>query len=83
MDIRAQGKGYEGYLEQAREHGVSLVRSRVTAVTPLPEGGVLVRYTDARRQAPEQPFDMAVLAVGLRPGPELPDLGPAPGVGSK
>ena len=34
MDLRAQGKGYEGYLEQARGQGVGLVRSRVTAVTP-------------------------------------------------
>ena len=82
MDIRAQGKGYEGYLEQAREHGVSLVRSRVTAVTPRTQGGVLVRFTDARGRPQEQPFDMAVLAVGLRPGPTA-SLGPAPGAGSK
>ncbi|MHB9072802.1 MAG: FAD-dependent oxidoreductase [Desulfobaccales bacterium] len=72
MDIRAQGKGYEGYLEQAREHGVSLVRSRVTAVTPQADGGVQVRYTDARGRPQEQPFDMAVLAIGLRPGLKMP-----------
>ncbi len=72
MDIRAQGKGYEGYLEQAREHGVSLVRSRVTAVTPQAAGGVLVRFTDAHGRPQEQPFDMAVLAIGLRPGLHMP-----------
>jgi heterodisulfide reductase subunit A len=72
MDIRAQGKGYEGYLEQARERGVSLVRSRVTAVTPLTQGGVLVRFTDAHGRPQEQPFDMAVLAIGLRPGLKMP-----------
>ena len=72
MDIRAQGKGYESYLEQAREHGVSLVRSRVTAVTPQAAGGVQVRYTDARGRPQEQPFDMAVLALGLRPGLKMP-----------
>ena len=52
MDLRAQGKGYEGYLEQARGHGVGLVRSRVTAVTPRPRGrgaGALYRRP---RQAP-------------------------------
>ena len=38
MDMRAQGKGYEAYLEQARGHGVALVRSRVTAVTPQARG---------------------------------------------
>jgi heterodisulfide reductase subunit A len=68
MDMRAQGKGYEGYLEQAREHGISLVRSRVTAVTPQADGGVRVRYTDAQGRPQEQAFDMAVLSVGLRPG---------------
>ncbi len=74
MDLRAQGKGYEGYLEQARSRGVSLVRSRVTAVTPRTEGGVLVRSTDPRGRPQEQPFDMAVLAVGLRAGGKLPGL---------
>jgi heterodisulfide reductase subunit A len=72
MDLRAQGKGYEGYLEQARDHGVSLVRSRVTAVTPLSQGGVLIRFTDTHGRPQEQPFDMAVLAVGLRPGLQMP-----------
>jgi heterodisulfide reductase subunit A len=71
MDLRAQGKGYEGYLGQARDHGVSLVRSRVTAVTPCADGGVLLRYTDARGRPQEQDFDMAVLSVGLRPRFEM------------
>ena len=81
MDLRAQGKGYEGYLEQARGHGVGLVRSRVTAVTPQPQGGVLVRFTDAHGRPREQPFDMAVLSVGLRPGGALPALARRLGVG--
>jgi len=72
LDLRAQGKGYEGFLEQARVHGVGLIRSRVAAVTPRSEGGVLVRFTDARGRPREQPFDMAVLSVGLRPGRALP-----------
>jgi heterodisulfide reductase subunit A len=81
MDLRAQGKGYEGYLEQARGQGVGLVRSRVTAVAPQPQGGVLVRFTDARGRPREQPFDMAVLSVGLRPGRKLPSLARRLGLG--
>ena len=81
MDLRAQGKGYEGYLEQARGHGVGLVRSRVTAVTPRPQGGVLVRFTDAHGRPREQPFDLAVLSVGLRPGGALPAWARRLGVG--
>ncbi|MFZ5449121.1 MAG: FAD-dependent oxidoreductase [Thermodesulfobacteriota bacterium] len=72
MDLRAQGKGYEGYLEQARGQGVSLVRSRVTAVTPRPQGGVVVRFTGAQGRPQEQAFDMAVLSVGLRPNLQMP-----------
>jgi heterodisulfide reductase subunit A len=68
MDIRTQGKGYEGYLERAREQGVSLVRSRVTAVTPQANGGVLVRFADAHGRPQEWTFDMAVLSIGLHPG---------------
>jgi heterodisulfide reductase subunit A len=80
MDIRAQGKGYEGYLEQARARGVNLVRSRVTGVTPLSPGGVLVRFTDAHGRPQEQPFDLAVLSIGLRAGGKLPALARALGL---
>jgi len=71
MDLRAQGKGHEAYIRQAEEKGVRLVRSRVTRVDPLPLGGVLIRYTDPRGRPVEAPFDLAVLAVGLRPPPHL------------
>jgi heterodisulfide reductase subunit A2 len=81
LDIRAQGKGYEAYLEQARGLGVGLVRSRVTAVAPRPQGGVLVRFTDAHGRPREEPFDLAVLAMGLRPGPALPAWARRLGVG--
>jgi heterodisulfide reductase subunit A len=67
MDLRAQGKDQERYLEEARGRGVELVRSRVTAVQPAPAGGVSVRYTDSGGRARERHFDLAVLALGLRP----------------
>ncbi len=73
MDIRAQGKGFERYLERARELGVELIPSRVTAVSPGPEGGVHLRYTDPRGHPRERVFDLAVLAVGLRPPEDLPE----------
>jgi heterodisulfide reductase subunit A len=73
MDIRAQGKGFERYLEQARQRQVELVPSRVTAVQPLPQGGIGVRYTDTHGHPQERAFDLAVLAVGMRPAAELPE----------
>jgi heterodisulfide reductase subunit A len=73
MDARTQGKEQERYLETARTQGVELVRSRVTAVQPDSEGGVVVRYTDPQGRPQERTFDMAVLALGLRPAQHLQD----------
>ncbi|MBM4284906.1 MAG: CoB--CoM heterodisulfide reductase iron-sulfur subunit A family protein [Deltaproteobacteria bacterium] len=71
MDLRAQGKGHEAYLRQAEEQGVRLIRSRVNRVEPRPGGGVRVRYADAGGRPREAAFDLAVLAVGLRPPHDL------------
>jgi heterodisulfide reductase subunit A len=73
MDLRAQGKEHERYLDTARARGVELIRSRVTAVHPQEGDGLMVRYTDQQGHPRERTFDMAVLAVGLRPGPHLQD----------
>ena len=80
MDVRAPGKEQERYLETARARGVELIRSRVTAVHPDPERGLLVRYTDTRGRPRERAFDLAVLAVGLRPAPHLEDLAQRVGI---
>jgi len=80
MDARAQGKEQERYLDNARPRGVELIRSRVTAVHPDPEKGLLIRYTDPRGRPQERTFDLAVLAVGLRPAPHLQDLAQRVGI---
>jgi heterodisulfide reductase subunit A len=80
MDLRVQGKGYDGYLERAKSSGVRLVRSRVTGVRPRPRGGVRVRYADAAGRPREEPFDLVVLAVGLRAAATLPEWAPRLGV---
>jgi heterodisulfide reductase subunit A len=72
LDLRAQAKGGEDFLARAQERGVRLIRSRVTQVGPGPGGGVQVRYVDAQGRPQELPFDMAVLAVGLRAPGHLP-----------
>jgi heterodisulfide reductase subunit A len=71
LDLRAQGKGQEQYLEQARERRVRLCRSRVTGVEPQGTGGVAVRYTDPQGRPREESFDLAVLSVGLRASAHL------------
>ncbi len=74
MDLRAPGKGQEDYLEQALARGVQVIRSRATEVRKGEPQGVVVRYADHRGRAGELAFDLAVLAVGQRPGGNLPDL---------
>jgi heterodisulfide reductase subunit A2 len=80
MDARAQGKEQERYLETAQARGVELIRSRVTAVQPDPKRGLVVRYTDPRGRPQERTFDLAVLAVGLRPPQHLQDLASRVGI---
>ena len=74
MDVRAQGKEQERYLDTASARGVELIRSRVTAVHPDSKSGLVVRYTNAQGCPQERTFDLAVLAVGLRPAQHLQDL---------
>jgi len=68
MDLRAHGKGYEEYFNEAVARGVNLIRCRVHTVSPVPgtddlsisfvrEDGTLVKET----------FDMVVLSTGIRP----------------
>jgi heterodisulfide reductase subunit A len=80
MDLRAQGKEQERYLDTAKARGVELIKSRITAVHPREEGGLVVRYTDQQGRPRERTFDMAVLAVGLRPMSHLPDWAPRLGM---
>ena len=69
-DLRAVGKGYEGYARAAAAEGVQLLRSRPGLVL-APEGdrpgaGVAVRYEDfATGRACTAEFDLVVLNGGL------------------
>ena len=78
IDIRSFGKGFEPYIERARdEHGIRYLRCMVSSVKEVPGSHNLrlnyVAYegADAKRPvAHEEEFDLVVLAVGLRPSPE-------------
>ncbi|MBN1287693.1 MAG: FAD-dependent oxidoreductase [Anaerolineae bacterium] len=76
MDIRAFGKDFERYIERAqREHGVRYVRSMPSAVREVPgTGNLRVQYATPDGKNTEEEFDMVVLSVGLRPGPETQTL---------
>jgi len=73
MDVRAFGKGFEGYITRAEsEQGVRYVRSMVSSVKEVPGSRNLrLQYAtfDAggRPVTHEEEFEMVVLSVGLKP----------------
>ena len=46
MDIRAPGKRYDEFYEQAKAMGANYVKGRVADVTEQPNGDLLLRYED-------------------------------------
>ena len=73
MDMRTMGKGFEAYLERAKRLGVKLVRARVHTVLPN-EDKLILHYVDEDGSLKDEPFDLVVLSVGLRPHPSLETL---------
>jgi heterodisulfide reductase subunit A len=69
IDIRAFGKGYEEFYEQARDMGVNFVKGKVARVEPLENGNMALYYEDMLGEGGVQTreHDLVVLAVGLLP----------------
>jgi heterodisulfide reductase subunit A len=69
MDIRAAGKKYDEFYEQARAMGANYVKGRVAKVTETPEGNLVLRYEDIENGGAlvEAEYDLVVLAVGVQP----------------
>jgi heterodisulfide reductase subunit A-like polyferredoxin len=72
IDIRAFGKGYEEFYEQAKGMGVRFVKGRVAGITEREDGNLLLRYEDiAAGSGPQETeHDLVVLSVGLSANPE-------------
>ena len=70
MDIRAFGKGYEQFFQNAKAMGISFLRGKVARIDPL-EGGDLSLHVestgDAENPLEEHQHDLVVLAQGMIP----------------
>jgi len=67
QDVRADGKGYEEFYANAREHNVRFVRGRVAEIVPSNDG-VVVKAEDTVLGMPiEEKFDLVVLSLGMIP----------------
>jgi heterodisulfide reductase subunit A len=69
MDIRAPGKRYDEFYEQAKSMGATYVKGRVAKISERPDGNLVLRYEDIENggQLAEAEYDMVVLAVGVQP----------------
>jgi heterodisulfide reductase subunit A-like polyferredoxin len=69
IDIRAFGKGYDEFFEQAKGMGVNFVKGKVAQIDQLENGNMNVFYEDILGEGGvhSQEHDLVVLAVGLMP----------------
>ena len=69
IDVRAVGKGYDEFYEEAKEMGANFVKGRVAEIRETDEGNLILRYEDVEGSGgvAEAEYDLVVLAVGVRP----------------
>lgn len=72
IDIRAFGKGYDEFFEQAKGMGVHFVKGRVAKIEETDDGDLLVSHEDISGGAGTKvaQHDLVVLSVGLSANPE-------------
>lgn len=69
MDIRAFGKNYEQFYQNAKAMGVEFVRAKVARIDPAENGNVSLRYEAIENGGGvvTREHDMAVLSLGMIP----------------
>jgi len=75
MDIRAFGKGFDGFWNRTEEAGAKFIRGRPSRIAPNGKGSIQVHYEDTDRAIRvEEDFDMVVLANAVTPPDGVADL---------
>jgi heterodisulfide reductase subunit A len=69
MDIRAFGKGYEQFFQNARAMGVEFIKAKVASITEDEDQNPVLRVElmEEESRVEERTYDMVVLSVGLVP----------------
>ncbi|MFX0013014.1 MAG: FAD-dependent oxidoreductase [Promethearchaeota archaeon] len=69
IDIRAQGKGFEEFYQQAKAMGSFFIKGRIIYVDEAENGDIIVKYEDIDDgcKIKEETFDLLVLSVGIWP----------------
>ncbi|MEO8273120.1 MAG: FAD-dependent oxidoreductase [Chloroflexota bacterium] len=78
MDMRAAGKRYDEFYEQAKAMGANYVKGRVAKITEKDNGDLVLRYEDIENggRLVEAEYDLVVLAVGVQPNSDAQALFP-------
>ncbi|MBN2337658.1 MAG: CoB--CoM heterodisulfide reductase iron-sulfur subunit A family protein [Acidobacteria bacterium] len=78
MDIRAFGKGFEEFYQNAKAMGIEFIKGKVARITENPDRSIMVRFEriDEFGQVEERRHDMVVLSLGMLPGDNLHPLLP-------
>jgi len=72
INIRAFGKGFCEFYQQAKGMGVEFVKGKVGKITELENGNLKVRYEDIMEgKVKEAEHDLVVLSVGILPNLEV------------
>ena len=76
IDIRAAGKGYDEFFEQAKAMGTTFVKGRVAGITEQANGDLVLAYEDIDNGGAlaHAEHDLVVLAVGVQPNAEAARL---------
>jgi heterodisulfide reductase subunit A-like polyferredoxin len=76
IDMRAVGKGYDEFFEQAKAMGTHFIKGRVASIRELENGNLILRYEDIDNGGTlaEAEYDLVVLAVGVRPNADVGHL---------
>ncbi len=76
MDIRAYGKGFDRFVDRAKEeHGTRFVAGRIASVESDPETNDLtIHYITQEGSIKKEVFDLLVLSVGLEPSNSSMDV---------
>jgi heterodisulfide reductase subunit A len=74
--MRAAGKRYDEFYEQAKDMGAQYIRGRVSKVTEKDNGDLVLRYedTEGTGEIVEAEYDLVVLAVGIQPNRDVERL---------
>jgi heterodisulfide reductase subunit A len=68
MDIRAFGKGYEQFYQNAKAMGIEFVKAKVARINPGENGCVMVQYEDQNGEGMvTMNHDLLVLSLGVLP----------------